>query len=83
MEGQLAYQVSNQFQSSMGAAYTDAQYKTFLTSPRFDQCLVPACGQAFGLFLTSTTNASGFRAGRSPKFTANVRARSPKAAVWS
>jgi iron complex outermembrane recepter protein len=75
IEGQLAYKVSDQFQFNMGAAYTDGKYDTFLTSPRFDQCLVPACGAAFGLFLTSTTDASGFRMARSPKFTGNIGAR--------
>ena len=75
LEGQLAYQVNDQFQFNIGAAYTDAKYDKFLTSPRFDQCLVAACGAGFGLFLTSTTDASGFRAARSPKFTGNVGAR--------
>lgn len=75
IEGQLAYQVSDAFQFNVGAAYTDAKYNGFLTSPRFDQCLIAACGQAFGLFLTSTTDASGFRMGRSPEFTGNVGAR--------
>lgn len=75
LEGQLAYQVTDAFQFNMGAAYTDAKYDSFPTSPRFDQCLAPACGAGFGLFLTSTTDASGFRMARSPKFTGNVGAR--------
>lgn len=75
IEAQFAYQVSDAFQFNAGAAYTDAKYDSFPTSPRFDQCLAPACGAAFGLFLTSTTDASGFRMARSPKFTGNIGAR--------
>ncbi len=75
LESQLSYQVSDAFQINMGAAYTDAKYDKFLTSPRFDQCLAAACGAAYGLFLTSTTDASGFRMARSPKFTGNIGGR--------
>jgi iron complex outermembrane recepter protein len=75
IEGQLSYQVSDAFQFNMGAAYTDAKYDSFVASPRFDQCLAAACGAAYGLFLTSTTDASGFRMARSPKFTGNIGAR--------
>ncbi|WP_298291488.1 TonB-dependent receptor [Novosphingobium sp.] len=75
VEGQLAYQVTDHFQFNLAAAYTDAKYNRFLTSPRFDQCLVPACGAGFGLFVNSTVDASGFRMARAPEFTGNVGAR--------
>ncbi len=75
VEGQLAYKVSDAFSFNMGAAYTDAKYKSFPGSPAFFQCLVPACGAGFGLFPTTSIDASGFRMARSPKFTGNVGAR--------
>lgn len=75
LEGQLAYKVTDAFSMNLGAAYTDAKYKSFPGSPAFFQCLVPACGAGFGLFPTTSIDASGFRMARSPKFTGNVGAR--------
>ena len=75
VEGQLAYKLTESFEVSFGAAYTDGKYTEFTTSPRFDQCLDLVCGAAFGLFLTSTTDASGFRMARTPEFTGNASAR--------
>lgn len=75
IEGQLAYKVTDAFSLSLGAAYTDAKYKSFPGSPAFYQCLALACGAGYGLFPTVSIDASGFRMARSPKFTGNVGAR--------
>tara|TARA_R110000772_G_scaffold210473_2_gene321164 strand:- start:1003 stop:3204 length:2202 start_codon:yes stop_codon:yes gene_type:complete len=72
LEGQLSYEVSDNFQFNLGAAYLDGKYENFLTSPEFLQCLVPACGLAFGTFPATTNDSSGFRMQRSPKFTGNM-----------
>jgi iron complex outermembrane receptor protein len=76
LEGQISYQFTNNFEMNAGAAYLDAEYESFPTSPSFTQCLdFAACGPAFGLFPTAVTDASGFRMQRSPEFTGNLGAR--------
>lgn len=76
LEGQISYEFPNNFQVSAGAAYLDAEYEKFETSPYFVQCLdLVACGPAFGLFPTGVTDASGFRMQRSPELTGNLGAR--------
>jgi iron complex outermembrane receptor protein len=76
LEGQVRYEFTHNFEVSAGAAYLDAEYEKFQTSPSFQQCLdFVACGPAFGLFPTAVTDASGFRMQRSPEFTGNLAAR--------
>lgn len=75
IEGQLSYKVSPNFEFNMGGAWLDAKYKKFLTSPFFQQCLVPACGAGFGTFPAGTNDSSGFRMQRSPQFSGNIGAR--------
>jgi iron complex outermembrane receptor protein len=76
VEGQISYPFSSNFEVSAGAAYLDAEYRKFPTSPSFVQCLdFVACGPAYGLFPTAVTDASGFRMQRSPRFTGNLGAR--------
>lgn len=76
VEGQISYEFSSNFEMSAGAAYLDAEYEKFPTSPSFVQCLdFAACGPAYGLFPTAVTDASGFRMQRSPEFTGNLAAR--------
>jgi iron complex outermembrane receptor protein len=76
LEGQISYPFSSNFEVSAGAAYLDAEYESFETSPSFQQCLDFAlCGAGFGLFPTDVTDASGFRMQRSPEFTGNLGAR--------
>jgi len=73
LEGQVSYQFSSDFEVNAGAAYLDAEYESFPTSPSFDQCLdFVACGPAYGLFPNAVTDASGFRMQRSPEFTGNA-----------
>ena len=75
-ESQISYQFSGNFQVSAGAAYLDAKYEKFSTSPSFVQCLdAAACGPAFGLFPNAVTDASGLRMQRSPEFTGNLGTR--------
>ena len=75
VESQLSYKLSDNFEFNLGAAYLDAKYRRFLTSPIFIQCLLPACGAGFGTFPASTNDSSGFRMQRSPEFTGNIGAR--------
>lgn len=75
-EAQFRYTPSESFEINGGAAYTHARYRSFPTSPRYDQCTDPvACGPAFGLFLNSVNDSSGGRMARSPDFTANLGVR--------
>jgi iron complex outermembrane receptor protein len=75
VEGELKYLVTEGLELSTGAAYTHAEYKSYPGAIALNQCLVPACGAAYGLFLLTTTDASGFQMQRSPKFTGYVNLR--------
>jgi len=73
LEGQLQYEIVSGLNLTAGAAYVDAKYTTFTTSPRYDQCLVVAtCGASYGLYAISDEDASGNQMQNSPKSTGNV-----------
>jgi iron complex outermembrane receptor protein len=74
-EGQVRYSIAPSFEVSAGWAYTNAKYKKFTNSQIYIQCLVPACGAAFGMFPPATTDASGGIMSRAPKFSGNLTAR--------
>jgi iron complex outermembrane receptor protein len=74
-EGQVHYAIAQGFDVNVGAAYTNAKYKNFPNSQVYNQCLVPACGLAFGTFPPATTDASGFMMQRAPEFSGNVGVR--------
>jgi iron complex outermembrane receptor protein len=71
-EGALKYAFTQNFEATLGAAYTHARYVKFLTAPAYNQCLALACGAGFGLFLPSPDNASGNALPHSPDFTGTL-----------
>lgn len=79
LESQLSYRVSDNFEFNVGAAWLDAKYKTFKTSPIFIQCLdITVCDPllgAYGAFPAGINDSSGYRMQRSPEFTGNIGGR--------
>ena len=71
-EVQTKYDITQNFEANLGAAYTHARYVTFQGAPAYNQCLVPACGAGFGLFLVSGVDASGNALPHAPDFTSTL-----------
>ena len=71
-EVQTQYDITQNFEANFGAAYTHAKYVTFQGAPAYNQCLVPACGAGFGLFLVSGVDASGNSLPHAPNFTSTL-----------
>jgi len=71
-ELQTTYDITQSFEANLGAAYTHARYVKFEGAPAYNQCLVPACGLGFGLFLVSGVDASGNALPHAPNFTSTL-----------
>jgi iron complex outermembrane receptor protein len=72
LEGQVQYLILQNFEVNLGAAYTDPKYTNYPAAPAYQQCLVPACGLAYGTFNNITVNASGNQMERAPKVTGTL-----------
>jgi iron complex outermembrane recepter protein len=71
-ELQTTYDITQSFEANWGAAFTHARYVKFQGAPAYNQCLVPACGLGFGLFLVSGVDASGNALPHAPNFTSTL-----------
>jgi iron complex outermembrane receptor protein len=71
-ELQTKYDITQNFEANFGAAYTHARYVKFQGAPAYNQCLVPACGLGYGLFLVSGVDASGNALPHAPDFTTTL-----------
>ncbi|WP_317930531.1 TonB-dependent receptor [Halioxenophilus sp. WMMB6] len=72
-EGAVRYAIDEHWEVNLSANYLKAEYDQFDQSQVWAQCLdFVACGPAFGVFLPSFTDASGFEMQRSPEWTANL-----------
>jgi iron complex outermembrane receptor protein len=75
LEGQLLYQFTSSFNVAVGAAYADAEYRSFIDSPTYTQCLSPVtCGANYGLFSSGSVNLVNSPMMRAPKYTGNINA---------
>ena len=68
-DGGLDFRIIPALQIHLGAAYTHAIYVDYTAAPTYPECLSAACGNAYGLYLNSSTNASGFDMPNAPRFT--------------
>jgi iron complex outermembrane receptor protein len=79
-ETAISYNVTPDFQISLGATFLDATYDNFPFATRWEQCLSAlTCGPltfpgALGQFYNVTTDASGRQLIRTPKFSGNISA---------
>jgi iron complex outermembrane receptor protein len=71
-EGQAKYEINQNFETNLAAAYTHARYVQFQGAQAYNQCLVPACGLGFGSILVSPVDASGNTLPNSPAFTGTL-----------
>jgi iron complex outermembrane recepter protein len=87
VEAQLRYQVSNEFNVNVGAAWTHARYDSFANAPYYSYCdptagptsllfcAPPALGGlGAGALVQSLTDASGGHMQRAPEYTGNLGA---------
>jgi len=73
LDAQTRYAFTDRLSVNFGLAYLDAEYDKFEQSQVRTQCLDQAlCGQGYGLYLTSDSDASGFQMQRSPEVTATL-----------
>jgi iron complex outermembrane receptor protein len=81
LEGQLRYNLMENFDVNVGATWTHARYRSFTNAPFYGYCDPAAgatsptyCASGAGSIVETTTNASGDHMQRSPDYTANVGA---------
>lgn len=72
LDAQAQFAVNENLSINLGGTFIDAEYENFDRAQSWSQCLDPACGEAFGLFIPEYVSADGNRMQRSPKFTANL-----------
>jgi len=73
IDAQTRYAFTNRFSANLGLAYLDAEYDKFDESQVRTQCLNQAlCGEGYGLYLTSNSDASGLDMQRSPELTGTL-----------
>lgn len=81
LDGQVRYDLTNNFQLNAGAAWTHARYKHFANAPIYTNCTtLPAAVQATCLtngisFVVIPTTLNDVTMQRAPEFTGNVGAR--------
>ena len=81
LEGQLRYNLMENFDVNVGATWTHARYRSFTNAPFYGYCDPAAgatsqtyCASGAGSIVETTTNASGDHMQRSPDYTANLGA---------
>jgi len=73
LDMQTRYAFTDRLSANLGLAYLDAKYDKFEGSQVRTQCLDQVqCGQGYGLYLTSDSDASGFQMQRSPELTGTL-----------
>jgi len=73
IDAQTRYAFTDRFSANLGLAYLDAEYDKFEESQVRTQCLDQLqCGQGYGLYLTSDSDASGLDMQRSPELTGTL-----------
>lgn len=75
LEGQLRFDVTEQFQVNLGASWIHARYKRFENAPIYLRCPgVAGCGGGTSFFIQTGTTLRDVTMQRTPKFTGNVGA---------
>ena len=81
LEGQLRYNILENFDVNVGATWNHARYRSFTNAPFYGYCDPAAgatsatyCASGAGSIVETTTNASGDHMQRSPDYTANLGA---------
>ena len=75
IEGQLRYDVTEQFQVNLGASWTHARYKRFENVPIYLRCPdIAGCGGGTSFYILTGVTLRDVTMQRTPKFTGNIGA---------